>query len=33
VTRRSVAALALGPGVPVHAIVKTVSVAPGDVGG
>ncbi|WP_273522044.1 molybdenum ABC transporter ATP-binding protein [Rhodosalinus sediminis] len=33
VTRRSVAALALAPGVAVHAIVKTVSVAPGDVGG
>jgi molybdate transport system ATP-binding protein len=32
VTRRSAEALALGPGVSVHAIVKTVSVAPGDVG-
>jgi molybdate transport system ATP-binding protein len=32
VTRRSVAALGLAPGVPVHAVVKTVSVAPEDVG-
>ncbi|WP_439139784.1 TOBE domain-containing protein, partial [Roseicyclus sp.] len=33
VTRRSATALALAPGVSVHAIVKSVSVAPGDVGG
>jgi molybdate transport system ATP-binding protein len=33
VTRRSATALGLAPGVGVHAIVKSVSVAPGDVGG
>ncbi|WP_300514326.1 molybdenum ABC transporter ATP-binding protein [Aliiroseovarius sp.] len=33
VTRRSVAALDLKPGLACHAIVKTVSIAPGDVGG
>jgi molybdate transport system ATP-binding protein len=33
VTRRSATALGLAPGVEVYAIVKTVSVAPGDVGG
>lgn len=33
VTKRSVAALGLAPGVAVHAIIKTVAVAPGDVGG
>ena len=33
VTRRSATALGLEPGVEVYAIVKTVSVAPGDVGG
>jgi molybdate transport system ATP-binding protein len=33
ITRRSATALGLAEGVPVHAIVKTVSVAPGDVGG
>ncbi len=32
VTRRSVAALGLSPGLACHAIVKTVSIAPGDVG-
>ena len=32
VTRRSVAALGLAPGLACHAIVKTVSIAPGDVG-
>lgn len=33
VTRRSVAALGLAPGAPVHAVIKTVSVAPADIGG
>jgi molybdate transport system ATP-binding protein len=33
ITRRSAEALGLAPGDAVHAIVKTVSVAPGDVGG
>lgn len=33
VTRRSVAALGLSPGSPVHAVIKTVSVAPADIGG
>ncbi|MCI2399665.1 molybdenum ABC transporter ATP-binding protein [Aliiroseovarius subalbicans] len=33
VTARSVKALDLRPGLPVHAIVKTVSIAPEDVGG
>jgi molybdopterin-binding protein len=33
ITRRSATALGLAPGVEVYAIVKTVSVAPGDVGG
>ena len=33
VTRRSAAALQLAPGVEVHAIVKTVAIAPEDVGG
>ncbi len=33
VTRRSADALALAPGLPVHVIVKSVSVAQGDVGG
>jgi len=33
ITRRSAAALGLAPGVGVHAVVKTVSVAPADVGG
>ncbi|MDA0924335.1 MAG: TOBE domain-containing protein, partial [Proteobacteria bacterium] len=33
VTRRSATALGLAPGVGVHAIVKSVSVAPADVGG
>jgi len=33
VTRRSVAALALSPGVACHAIVKTVAIAPEDVSG
>lgn len=33
ITRRSVAALDLVPGRSCHAIVKTVSIAPGDVGG
>ena len=33
ITRRSALALDLAPGVDVHAIVKSVSVAPGDVGG
>jgi molybdate transport system ATP-binding protein len=33
VTRRSATALGLAPGADVYAIVKTVSVAPGDVGG
>lgn len=33
VTRRSAEALALAPGLPVHAIVKTVAIAPEDVGG
>jgi molybdate transport system ATP-binding protein len=33
ITRRSATALGLAPGVAVYAIVKTVSVAPGDVGG
>ena len=32
ITRRSAAALALAPGLPVHVIVKSVSVAQGDVG-
>lgn len=32
ITRRSAAALGLEPGVEAHAVVKTVSVAPGDVG-
>ena len=31
VTRRSAHALGLAPGVEAHAVVKTVSVAPGDV--
>ena len=33
VTRRSVATLGLSPGAPVHAVIKTVSVAPADIGG
>ena len=33
ITRRSAQTLGLEPGVDVHAIIKTVSVAPGDVGG
>jgi molybdate transport system ATP-binding protein len=33
VTRRSAAALGLAPGVAAHAVVKSVAVAPGDVGG
>lgn len=33
ITRRSAEALGLQPGIEVHAIVKTVSVAPGDIGG
>jgi molybdate transport system ATP-binding protein len=33
ITRRSVAALALEPGASIHAVLKTVAVAPGDVGG
>jgi molybdate transport system ATP-binding protein len=33
VTRRSATALGLAAGLPVHAVVKTVSVAPSDVGG
>ncbi len=33
ITRRSVAALDLAPGARVHAIIKTVAVAPDDVGG
>lgn len=33
ITRRSAAALELAPGIGVHAIVKTVSVAPADIGG
>jgi molybdate transport system ATP-binding protein len=33
ITRRSVAALGLAPGVAVHAVIKTVAVAPDDVGG
>jgi len=33
ITRRSADALGLGPGVAAHAIVKTVSVAPTDIGG
>ncbi len=33
VTRRSAEALSLAPGLPVHAIVKTVAIAPEDVGG
>jgi molybdate transport system ATP-binding protein len=33
VTRRSAAALGLRPGLPVHAIVKSVAVARGDIGG
>ena len=33
VTRRSVASLGLAPGVPVHAVLKSVAVAPWDVGG
>jgi molybdate transport system ATP-binding protein len=33
ITRRSVASLQLAPGVAVHAVVKSVSVAPSDVGG
>jgi molybdate transport system ATP-binding protein len=33
ITRRSTDALGLRPGVTAHAVVKTVSVAPGDVGG
>ncbi|HKK37586.1 MAG TPA: TOBE domain-containing protein, partial [Paracoccaceae bacterium] len=33
ITRRSAAALELAPGVAAHAVVKTVSVAPSDVGG
>jgi molybdate transport system ATP-binding protein len=33
VTRRSVEALGLAPGMPVHAVIKTVAVAPDDVGG
>lgn len=32
VTRRSVAAIGLAPGQPCHAILKTVAVAPGDIG-
>ena len=32
VTRRSVAAMGLAPGQPCHAILKTVAVAPGDIG-
>jgi molybdate transport system ATP-binding protein len=33
ITRRSAAALDLAPGTPVHAVTKTVAVAPSDVGG
>lgn len=33
ITRRSAEALALAPGVPVHAVVKSVSVAQADIGG
>ena len=33
ITRRSAQALDLAPGADVHAVIKTVSVAPGDVGG
>jgi molybdate transport system ATP-binding protein len=33
ITRRSVAALEIAPGVRVHAVIKTVAVAPDDVGG
>lgn len=33
VTRRSAEALALAPGLPVHVVVKSVSIAPGDVAG
>lgn len=33
ITRRSADALALAPGIPVHAVVKSVAVAPADVGG
>lgn len=33
ITRRSVEALGLAPGVPVHAVIKTVAVAPDNVGG
>ncbi|CTQ33362.1 molybdenum ABC transporter ATP-binding protein [Jannaschia rubra] len=32
VTRRSCAALGLAPGIPCHAIMKSVAVAPGDIG-
>ena len=32
ITKRSAAALRLGPGVPCHAIVKALAIAPGDVG-
>ena len=32
ITRRSAQALGLAPGVEVHAIIKTVSVAPADIG-
>ncbi|WP_353473356.1 molybdenum ABC transporter ATP-binding protein [Salipiger sp. H15] len=33
ITRRSAAALELAPGVPCHAVMKTVAVAPEDIGG
>lgn len=33
ITRRSAAALELAPGVEAHAVIKTVSVAPSDIGG
>ncbi len=33
ITRRSAEALTLQPGTPVHAILKTVAIAPGDIGG
>ena len=31
-TRRSVAALGLAPGTPCHAVIKTVAIAPEDIG-
>jgi molybdate transport system ATP-binding protein len=33
ITRRSAEALGLAPGLPIHAVIKTVAVAPADVGG